>query len=138
MMRGDHRGADGGGLLRAARYHHAGQIGVGVVEIDGIHGQAQPFGGNLGLGCGCAHAHFVRGNADDGATGAGQRDPRRAAGHAVVRIAAGGDPHADLPIAVAPGARQPARIPPEPLTADFPGLHDAALRERQARTANAW
>ena len=62
--------------------------------------QAEAVGGGLALGGGGAHAHLVRGDVDGGAAIGGQGDPRRAAGHAVVGIGAGGAAHADQPLAV--------------------------------------
>ena len=63
---------------------------------------------------------------------AGQRDPRRAAGHAVIRIGRGGAAHADQPLALAACAgRRIALAPAEPLGAGAIGLDDVARGEGQ-------
>ena len=61
-----HRGADRGGLLRAAGEDDARHDGVGVEEGHALHGQAEAFGRDLGVGGGGAHAHFVGGDLDGG------------------------------------------------------------------------
>ncbi len=75
----------------------------------------------------------MRGDADGGAPFVGQRDPRRPAWHAVVRISTRGAAHADEPITIAPRTRLSARCPAESLAPGLPGLDDAALGEGQAR-----
>src|SRR5689334_12450286 len=64
----------------------------------------------------------------------GQRDPRRAARHAVVRIRRGGDAHSNQPFAIAAStclATPP--VPPEPLGARAISLDKVAGGKRQSR-----
>jgi hypothetical protein len=48
-MRGNHGSSDRCRLLRTTCQHHARQHGVGVFEVDIVHGQPEALGGDLCL-----------------------------------------------------------------------------------------
>ena len=62
-MRGGYRRAHRTRLLRAARQYDARKEGVAVVHLHALDRQADPFGRDLRVDRGSAHAHLVGGDA---------------------------------------------------------------------------
>src|SRR3954469_131550 len=118
---------------RAAGRRRPWHVGVAELEADVVERKAEPLGGQLvhhGSGAG---ARVARGAADVGLPVPGDRRACLAA-DLKPAPADGGEPVADLPVAVAHGAYLGvAACPAEALSADCTALTQRVARPRQAR-----